>query len=202
MLALTAYCIRCKIQLRLFKNIFISKDYYRNELLSLIRGLQELQETFERNFSFMPFLWLGYNWCQATIYFVGLFLGHVNIPFCISVITWSLYQQVVLFATIGVTILVSQRLSYQCIKVQVILEDKSNGSILDSNAGTYLLGRLKEFYSTRFSAWRIFFLDPSIIFSYLASLISFSVLMLQVDQSRAQIKSSEPNSTSLPNYSS
>lgn len=177
-LALVGYFIWFDYQIRLFKRKYVmnSKISY-GETLKHLQKLEQFHIDFESVFSFMPPLWLGFNWCQATVYLIGVIFGPMKELFHIATFVWSTSMQVVAFCTIGLAIFINDKVSSKFAQVLPALELKMDKS------QTYLIVKMDKIVHLKFTAWNFCFLEKSLIFRYLASLITFSVLTLQMDYS-------------------
>lgn len=181
-LALLAHFIRCDIELKNFKLMLRQRGCVsHNEVLSLIRNLNEIHSKFEKTFAFMPFFWLTYCWCQANIYMMSSTFGFMRAYFDISLFVWGIIIQVTTFSTIRLIIFINSKLTSQCSSVVVALEETLDRVGLNANKLTYSLEKMEKLSQMRFTAWGYYLLEKSLVFSYLASMISFSVLTLQLD---------------------
>lgn len=189
-LALIGHFIKVDIELKRFKCFSISgSNLCYSELLKMVQRLEDFHSVFEETFSFMPFTWISYNWCQATIYLIGVTFGPLKSIFDVSLFVWSSSLQVATFITIALAISVQNRVAYECHKVQIILEHRLNESNLNSASMVYLVNKLDKISDAPFSSWNFCHLHKSLVFNYLASLISFSVLTLQMDIEPAKAQS-------------
>ena len=184
-LALIFHWIKCDSRLvRFHTNLLVRRSTASSDLLDLIQTLQSLHLVFEDIFSFMPFLWICYNWSQATVYIIGATLGGLSEFYDPFVVAWSILSQVAAFATVYLSIFVSNSLGLRCQLVLCILEKRVNRVSSGSDTAVYLMTRLDGISSSKFTAGKCFALTETTIFHYLGSLISFSVLTLQVDPSK------------------
>ena len=183
-LALFAYFMRVDMEVKHFKStLFIRNSFTYEELLRLVSNLQRLHFTFEKTYSFMPFLWISYNWCQATIYLIGVLFGPLKEIYDIALLTWSTYLQVVAFVTIGFIIFINNKVSSKCQDVLAILDEKLNHLGPSGNKVAHLILKLEYISQSKFTTWNFCEIHNSLIFSYLSSLITISVLTLQMDYS-------------------
>lgn len=179
-LALVGHFIMCDIELERSNKSEVRINC--SQLLRLIQRLDHFHCAFEDTFSFLPFLWLSFNWSQATIYLIGSVFGPIKEAYHPLMVTWSVYNQVTAFSTIALAIHINKKVSSKCTRVLSSLEQATGRVILSPNE-TYLLAKLKDASLMQFTAGSFYCLEKSLVFNYLSSLISFSVLTLQMDTS-------------------
>lgn len=184
-LALIGYFIRCDIQLNRFKFICLLKNRVESDdVLHLARDLQKNHLHFEEAFSFLPFLWLSYGWCTATIYGIGITLGPLKELSSASGLFWSAYVQATIFVAIGLAIATNKRICCEISNLVLSIEQNCKGDDLKCPSMTYAISRMEKASEMKLTAWGFCFLQRSLVFNYLSSLISFSVLTLQLDTSK------------------
>lgn len=179
---LTAHFIRCDVEMKKFKSAHTAGgelDY--DEVLELVYKLNGFHSKFEETFSFMPFWWLSYCWSCATIYIIGVAFGPMKSIFEIPLILWCTSLQVVTFVTVWLAIFVQRDISLRYESVIYIFDRKLSKATCNCPKMIYLFQRMAKMAKMPFTAMGFYSLQKPLVFSYLVSLISFSVLTLQLD---------------------
>lgn len=146
------------------------------KILKIINDFQQETILFQNTFSFMPFCLTIFVWFQGLVYMIGgAFDGRTGIWFDWFVQSESLYLQLCGFGAIIFAVYLNDNLSFQTNQLVLLLESESIGD------DTLKLSTRLRFINKPLTAWNVFDLKLSLIYPYISSLVSFSLLFLQLE---------------------
>ena len=147
------------------------------KLLKLANEYEQVYAGFESTFSFIPFAQLICNWFQGLVYTIGAaFNDRAGQWFNEFPAVLSIYLQLCAFFMVIFAVSVNHRLANE---VNCIIFQLENESVeLET---LQLTSRLRLMCRKPFTAWNVFELKYTFIYPYVSSLVSFSLLFLQLE---------------------
>lgn len=148
-----------------------------SKLLKVTCEFDRMHRDFESTFSFIPFSLLVHNWFQGLVYTIGAaFNNRAGEWFDWFAPVLSIFLQLCTFAAVIFAVIVNNRLSKQinCFILQLECESVELETL-------QLTSRLRLLCNKPFTAWNIFELKYTFIYPYVSSLVSFSLLFLQLE---------------------
>jgi len=163
-------------------------DSSYDNLYKVVSQSVDSMKEFDRTFSFLPFITIMKNFLNASYIVISLLRGTTVrlIAICIN----NVVHNTILILII--TYLTRQRVHLENKSLMIrtaILEDKQSqreAPVLLS----LLIESIKEMYSFQMTGWEMFALHKSLILAFMANVISFTVLFVQLT-----VNSNSGNST-------
>ena len=145
--------------------------------VKVINEFERVHEEFEATFSFIPFGLLLLNWFQGFVYTIGgAFNNRAGQWFDWFTPFLSIYLQLCTFVAVIFAVSMNRLLSRELNRLISQLECES-----DEIKILQLTSRLRILCNKPFTAWNVFELKYTLIYPYVSSLVSFSLLFLQLE---------------------
>lgn len=144
----------------------------RNSMINLLNSLQRDHDEFESLFNLNPLFWLLRRMCHAVLFLIVLQDSKT------MTIAYSfIIQQSYLIVALLVIHFIRNKITAHG---EQILE-KYSGIISPTREASYYVCRLIDrAYNKDFTVWQMFIINRSLIASYISSVVTFSVLIVQI----------------------
>ena len=145
--------------------------------IQLINEFERVHEEFESSFSFIPFGLLVLSWFGGLVYTIGgAFNNRAGKWFDWFSPLLSIYLQLCVFVTVIFAVSINHLLSRELNRLISQLECETGEIKI-----LHLTSRFRLLCSKTFTAWNVFELKYTFIYPYVSSLVSFSLLFLQLE---------------------
>lgn len=150
-----------------------------SKLIRIIGEIDQIHFQFESTFSFFPFALVMFNWFQGFVYAIGAaFNNRAGQWFDWFTPAWSIHLQMCTFAVIIFAVTLNNRFS---LRVNCFISQLESEFESSDTETLHLASRLRLLTKKPFTAWHIFELKYTFIYPYISSLVSFSLLFLQLE---------------------
>jgi hypothetical protein len=166
------------------KNLMLKTGLKTASDLRLIQRLKRIRSRFELAFNFFPFLSLFQNFFLTSCYIMHMFADTSLATHHMVVIPSAIMQGVQLILPFFLIHCINRdKRSLEAAVENMILTASSRRSVwVGGMRDPVLCQEMKELSAKTSTAWNLFKLDNNLVTSFAASLLSFSVLFVQIPQ--------------------
>lgn len=143
-------------------------------MMNIASHIIDTFDTFESNFSFLPFIGLSVNFSQA-VYHLVLYSDH-KVNHATTYLTFSLFHQLFTCFLVSITSILSEKISKHKLTIIRAYYRGFNGERMMNNL---LLQTIHEAFKFQFTVWNVAKIDRGIVLTYISTVVTFSALIYQ-----------------------
>ena len=142
----------------------------KNSILNMLDSIHQDHLEFEGLFNLNPLLWLVRGLCMAVLTIINL------LDLMVAESTFILGQSCMMLAFFFIHF-IRGKIAAQG---ERIIESYSRATLPRREISCYLYRSIDRAYNNKFTVWQMFDVDRSLIASYIGTVVTFSVLLVQI----------------------